>query len=266
MSFQTTRNANPILNSTNGGAVPLDVFAEFAQIADRRQRQPATARQIFDVAVVDTRTLLRECFSNSLEQLQADIAIHHYGTLDELVQDSGDKAAEVQIVLCCLDWRKAKAAETLRQVSDVVTAIPGIGIIVVADIEDIEDITALIQAGARGYISNSDPLKVALQAMYLVRAGGVYIPANVVMWSSKMMKEMSQSSQRRSDLNLTPRQLSVADSLRRGKANKLIAYELNMCESTVKVHIRTIMKKLKARNRTEAAFIINRLLDSDSRA
>ena len=42
----------------------------------------------------------------------------------------------------------------------------------------------------------------------------------------------------------TSRQAAVADALRRGKANKTIAYELNMCESTVKVHIRTIMKKL----------------------
>jgi hypothetical protein len=37
----------------------------------------------------------------------------------------------------------------------------------------------------------------------------------------------------------------------KGHSNKLIAYELQMCESTVKVHIRHIMKKLKANNRTQ---------------
>ena len=52
----------------------------------------------------------------------------------------------------------------------------------------------------------------------------------------------------------------MAQALRRGKANKTIAYELNMCESTVKVHIRTIMRKLEARNRTEAAFKLNAIL------
>jgi DNA-binding NarL/FixJ family response regulator len=56
---------------------------------------------------------------------------------------------------------------------------------------------------------------------------------------------------------LTSRQLAVLESVRRGKANKVIAYELNMCESTVKVHLRNIMKKLRARNRTEAAFMIH---------
>ena len=52
----------------------------------------------------------------------------------------------------------------------------------------------------------------------------------------------------------TTRQTSVAKALRQGKANKIIAYELNMCESTVKVHVRHIMKKLGATNRTEVAY------------
>ena len=59
----------------------------------------------------------------------------------------------------------------------------------------------------------------------------------------------------------------MIDALRRGKANKIIAYELNMCESTVKVHIRNIMKKLKAKNRTEVAYLANKLFkDSNNGA
>ena len=52
----------------------------------------------------------------------------------------------------------------------------------------------------------------------------------------------------------TTREAAVVEALRKGKANKIIAYELNLCESTVKVHIRNIMKKLKATNRTEVAY------------
>jgi len=47
--------------------------------------------------------------------------------------------------------------------------------------------------------------------------------------------------------------MAVLDHLKLGKANKVIAYELAMSESTVKVHIRNIMKKMKATNRTEVA-------------
>jgi DNA-binding NarL/FixJ family response regulator len=53
--------------------------------------------------------------------------------------------------------------------------------------------------------------------------------------------------------------LAVVEALRRGRANKIIAYELNLRESTVKVHIRNIMRKLHATNRTEVAFKIRNM-------
>jgi DNA-binding NarL/FixJ family response regulator len=57
----------------------------------------------------------------------------------------------------------------------------------------------------------------------------------------------------------TARQAAVLRALRQGKANKQIAYDLNMREGTVKVHIRNIMRKLKAKNRTEVAILANGL-------
>ncbi|WP_235031608.1 helix-turn-helix transcriptional regulator [Geminicoccus flavidas] len=51
--------------------------------------------------------------------------------------------------------------------------------------------------------------------------------------------------------HFTPRQLEILNCLRRGLANKMIAYELQMRESTVKIHVRNIMKKLHATNRTQ---------------
>lgn len=50
---------------------------------------------------------------------------------------------------------------------------------------------------------------------------------------------------------LTERQKQVLDCLRKGAPNKVIAYVLDIGESTVKVHIRSIMKALGAKNRTE---------------
>ena len=47
--------------------------------------------------------------------------------------------------------------------------------------------------------------------------------------------------------------MAVIRALQQGKSNKVIAYELNMCESTVKVHVRNLMKKMKAKNRTDLA-------------
>ena len=53
---------------------------------------------------------------------------------------------------------------------------------------------------------------------------------------------------------LTDRETSVIHGIQQGLRNKQIAYELRISENTVKVHIRNIMRKLGASNRTDAAF------------
>ena len=84
----------------------------------------------------------------------------------------------------------------------------------------------------------------------------MYVPASSLMAANRP-QEVKAAAANSGLSGLTTRQLAVLESVRRGKANKVIAYELNMCESTVKVHLRNIMKKLRARNRTEAAFMIH---------
>jgi DNA-binding NarL/FixJ family response regulator len=54
------------------------------------------------------------------------------------------------------------------------------------------------------------------------------------------------------NVHFTPRETALLDLLRRGLQNKLIAYQLGISQSTVKAHLRSIMMKLKAKNRTEA--------------
>ena len=48
--------------------------------------------------------------------------------------------------------------------------------------------------------------------------------------------------------------MDVLSQLQRGKANKIIAFDLGMSESTVKVHIRNIMRKMGATNRTQVVY------------
>lgn len=58
------------------------------------------------------------------------------------------------------------------------------------------------------------------------------------------------------DVCFTPRELDLLDLLRSGIQNKQIAYQLGISKSTVKAHVRSIMMKLKAKNRTEAACML----------
>ena len=61
---------------------------------------------------------------------------------------------------------------------------------------------------------------------------------------------------------LTSRQMVVLAHLQRGSANKIIAHELDMSESTVKVHVRNIMRKVGATNRTQAVYKAQKLLEN----
>lgn len=64
----------------------------------------------------------------------------------------------------------------------------------------------------------------------------------------------------------TPRQTEILHCLKRGLANKVIAYELQMCESTVKIHVRNIMKKLRVTNRTQVVSKIWQISDASRSA
>jgi DNA-binding NarL/FixJ family response regulator len=85
----------------------------------------------------------------------------------------------------------------------------------------------------------------------------VFVPASSLLGTRKLAQS-TVFAERTDGEQLTSRQAAVVEALRTGKPNKIIAFELNMRESTVKVHVRNIMKRLKGRNRTEVAFLMNR--------
>ena len=125
--------------------------------------------------------------------------------------------------------------------------------IVIAESDDLGDILKAIDCGARGYIPTSVNISVAAEAISLARAGGVFIPVSSLLANREALNSVVKGSSYLNE-SFTPREIEVAEALRRGKANKIIAYEMNLCESTVKVHIRNIMKKLNVTNRTQVAF------------
>ena len=102
-------------------------------------------------------------------------------------------------------------------------------------------------------------VRVAAEAIGLARAGGIFVPASSILRLREVIHAASGSARPLSAM-FTTREAGVVEALRQGKPNKIIAYELNLCESTVKVHIRNIMKKLKATNRTEMAYKLRQMV------
>ncbi len=111
----------------------------------------------------------------------------------------------------------------------------------------------------RGFISTSTTPDVALGATHVVRAGGSFVPESCLAALRSSKDDVAEGARRRDAF--TPRQIAVLKRLRLGKANRTIAHELEMSESRVKAHVRNLMQKLNATNRTEVAFLTKGLFN-----
>lgn len=173
--------------------------------------------------------------------------------------------------------------------------VPQAQAIVISDSDDPAEVLCAYRAGCRGYIPTSMEPSVALQAMEFVLKGGSYFPpsalglvnsrnangggeisgasddqtAREIGNDKSLLMPASRESvhesievascmaqlDRNSAKALTDRQREVLECLQRGQPNKLIARELALTEGTVKVHVRQIMRKLGASNRTQVAVL-----------
>jgi DNA-binding NarL/FixJ family response regulator len=134
---------------------------------------------------------------------------------------------------------------------------PEAAIVVVAESHDAEDVLAVLALGIRGFIPCSMDPALALQTLTFILAGGDFFPPTALLnvQDRTGLSLRAPSGAARDAGELTSRQDDVMRLLRLGKPNKVIARELGMQESTVKVHVRQIMRKLGVSNRTEAALL-----------
>ena len=211
------------------------------------------------IAIVDIHPLTRECMARVLGQ-ECAVDVECFSTLDELME-SGPTERRSLVVLCQIGRSSADALSEVERLSHVSEKIGDCPVVILSDNEDPETIVKMLGRNVRGYVPTSLSMNVAAHAMQLTRAGGVYVPASSLV-AAHNAPAMSATTPKTAGL-FTARQAAVIEALRRGKANKIIAYELKMRESTVKVHVRNIMKKLNATNRTEVAYMANRLLNGE---
>jgi DNA-binding NarL/FixJ family response regulator len=122
---------------------------------------------------------------------------------------------------------------------------PEAKIIVLSTFEGDVEIQRALQAGARGYILKSMPPKELIDVILQVHAGKKRIPTQIA----------TQLAEHLSDEALTDREVEVLSQIAGGNRNRDIAEKLFITEETVKVHIKHIMDKLGASDRTQAVAI-----------
>jgi DNA-binding NarL/FixJ family response regulator len=122
---------------------------------------------------------------------------------------------------------------------------PEARIIMLTTFEGDVEIQRALEAGARGYLLKNMPPGELVQVIRQVHAGKKRVPAELA----------AQLAEHMSDDNLTVREVEVLQQVGGGNRNRDIAELLNISEETVKVHVKHIMDKLGARDRTQAIAI-----------
>jgi DNA-binding NarL/FixJ family response regulator len=207
------------------------------------------------VVVIARQTMTREFWARVFKE-ERGLSPECFATLDEWV-DAGRVPDPCLVVLYQSGLVATDALAEVERLSAQAARCP---IVIVPDNEDPKAIVQMLAKKVRGYVPTSFSLHTAMQAMDLVRAGGTFVPASSLI-AAHHAPEDAQTGAQKSNGLFTTRQTAVIDALRRGKPNKIIAYELKMRESTVKVHVRNIMKKLHATNRTQVAYLATQLLE-----
>ncbi|PSL17700.1 response regulator transcription factor [Shimia abyssi] len=108
---------------------------------------------------------------------------------------------------------------------------------------------AALEAGAAGFVPKTLSAKSLVNAIRFMVSGEQYVPVDFL--ASGTERKDSHPLAR----TLTMREMQVLEGLTEGKSNKEIARDLNLSEPTIKLHVKTLYRKVGAANRTQAALI-----------
>ncbi|MBT9490938.1 MAG: response regulator transcription factor [Paucibacter sp.] len=195
-----------------------------------------------NVLVADDHPLVRDALCRTMLRAEALAIVH------EAQDFAGVQAqcAAISPVLALIDLNMPGMIG-LTGLRWLRSNFPAMAMIVASGQEDAPTIRAVLAVGARGFFPKSAAPELLLQAIRLVQAGGIYVPAGALADFQDGLPPAKADT-----AGLTPRQLDVLQGLLRGLPNKLIARELGLTDGTVKIHIAAILRALQARNRTEA--------------
>jgi len=245
----------------------LDTIATRPHTADSGLRvaalgQPGKA----EIALIDGCRLRRECMKVALMQHNSGWNILDLATASDLllqVEDGeGGRTVErarslsgPQFDLVLIGAATSDEID-LDEIAELRAALPDTPVVVAADNDNQQRARLILKAGSRGFLPTSLSIKVLMGALDLVMAGGVYVPSSLLDGAPQRAPVKAGTE---SFPDLTRRQRDVLVHISQGKSNKLIADALSMSESTVKAHVKQIIKRMRVANRTQAALLASGL-------
>lgn len=203
------------------------------------------------ILVADDHPLYREAVRVQIERLFDDVAVFEVSSLEEasLLSSGPEGPFDLFLIDFHMPGMSGAALSRLAQ------SHPNVPIAVISGTADAGDVRASIEAGARGFIPKTASGEYLAHAIELLLAGGSSVPADLLRTPEKSSAGDNAPGRPQWLKVLTARELDVLKAVTRGLSNKEVGRELGLAEVTVKLHLRSIFKKMGARSRSDAAVI-----------
>jgi len=209
-------------------------------MSDRNNILSIAQHEVIRILTVDDHQLLREGIVAVLER-QGDMSVvGQAGSGREAIESFRRLRPDVTL----MDLRMPDMSG-LEAISAIRTEFSSARIVVLTTYPGDVQAAAALRAGAAGYLLKNLVRKELVETIRTVHAGKRSVPSEIA----------TEIAEHVADDNLTAREIEVLRRVAAGKSNKLVAAELDISEGTVKTHMKSILPKLDASDRTHAVMI-----------
>ncbi|ALG71022.1 transcriptional regulator [Azospirillum thiophilum] len=201
-----------------------------------------------NVFLIDANKLFREGMKRLFEGTPFNV-VGEAGTLREGLS-SLDTGTTPDLILIDLPSGADEEVEAMRVLRE---AHPSIRIVILTNDLCTRRLSAALGAGAGGYLLKDIACEALMQSLKLVMMGEKVFPTHLaaLLVSGRTDDMGTELPTRRK--GLSQREVQILRCLLNGNSNKMIANHLNITEATVKVHLKSLLRKINASNRTQAA-------------
>jgi len=197
--------------------------------------------------LVDPNKLFRE----GLKKLLAETRFEIVGEAAD-ASILGDARFETQPALVLIDT--PTGPDNLnRDVALLRGLLPDARLVVLTQVMSHERLSAAFSAGADGYLIKDISYQALLESLHLVMLGEKVFPTSLASLIVSKIGPLNGPAPSLNKYELSSRELQILGCLVEGASNKVIANQLAITEATVKVHLKSILRKINASNRTQAA-------------
>jgi two-component system nitrate/nitrite response regulator NarL len=191
--------------------------------------------------LIEPNRLFREGLKHLLSGTRFEVGAE-FNTVD-LALAAAETAETVDLVITGQPVTDDADLRALRE------AFPTARIVVLADALSVDVLRAAMGGGADGFLIKTVSPEALIQSLQLILLGEKVFPTTL----APMLLDMTAAGPQHSVRGLSPREREILQLLVTGASNKLIATRLGITEATVKVHLKTLLRKIDVNNRTQAA-------------